>query len=313
MNELTGIQSGTFDQERRDLLKKLAVAGFAAGVGQLALPLSAMTAPTATPMLAEAYGPDPARLARETVTRLGGMAMFVKPGQTVVVKPNIGWDRRPEEAANTNPEVVREIVLMCLEAGAAKVKVFDRTCNDDRRCYKRSGIADAVESISGGRVEVSFVDELRYEVVEIKGASVMKKWPLYRPAIEADALINVPVLKHHGLSGITVAMKNLMGIMGSNRGNVHREIGDSLVDLNMAVKSTLTVVDATRVLKANGPQGGGTAHVKAEMRLAASTDVVAADLWGAKVFGVDPMSIPFLKKAGERGFGPSDLSRVVMR
>lgn len=313
MAGLTGKHNGIKGPERRDFIKKLTMAGMAAGMGRMAFPLHALASAPISPMLAESYGPDPARLARETVGRLGGMAAYVKPGQTVVVKPNIGWDRTPEEAANTNPAVVREIVLMCLEAGASRVKVFDRTCNDDRRCYKRSGIADAIQSISGGKVEVSYVDELRYEVVEIKGGSVMKKWPLYRPAIEADALINVPVLKHHGLSGITVAMKNLMGIMGSNRGNIHREIGDSLVDLNMAVKSTLTIVDATRVLMTNGPQGGGTANVRVEMRLAASNDVVAADLWGAKVFGADPMTIPFLKKARERGFGPADLSRVVMR
>ncbi len=301
------------DRARRDFLDKLAMAGFAIGIGGAPLFDVARARAATTPKpLAVAQDGDPAEMVRAVIGKLGGMGKFVNPGATVVVKPNIGWDRTPEEAANTNPEVVAELVKMALEAGAAKVSVFDRTCNDARRCYKRSGIADAVEKIGDDRASVPYVDDLRYETVEIKGGEALDRWPLYRPALEADVLINVPIVKHHGLSGITVGMKNLMGIMGGNRGRIHRKLGDSLVDLNFTVRSTLTVVDATRVLTSNGPQGGGTKYVREEGKLAACEDIVTADAWGATVFGVEPMEIGHIRAAAERGLGIADLSKVKM-
>ncbi len=299
--------------ERRKFLKKLAQLGFIVGAGQVPVFDATLARAAAPAMLAEAEGPDPAALVHEAVGKLGGMGAFVKDGMEVVVKPNIGWDRTPDEGANTHPLIVRELVKMAIEAGAVRVRVFDRTCNDARRCYENSGIAEAVKGLDSSKAEVSHVDDLRYETVEIKGGVAMTSWPLYRPALEADALINVPVLKHHGLSGMTAGMKNLMGIMGGRRGTIHRQLGDSLVDLNMAVRSTLTVIDATRVLTAGGPQGGGTANVRVENKLAASNDVVAADAWAAKTFGGEPMDFDFLRRARERGFGQSDLSKVELR
>jgi uncharacterized protein (DUF362 family) len=308
------------DRERREFLKKLSAAGFAVGLGG-ALPLfdatgaRAEAAPSPKP-LAAVKGDDPALMVREAVGKLGAMSKFVKPGFTVVIKPNIGWDRTPEEGANTHPAIVAELAKMALEAGAEKVQIFDRTCNDSRRCYKRSGVEDAIEALSkeidDDRVTLSFVDDIRFETVEIKGAKSLTKWPLYRPALAADALINVPVLKHHGLTGVTIGMKNLMGVMGGNRGRIHKKIEDSLVDLNMAVRSTLTVVDATRVLTKGGPQGGGTKNVRIENRLAACEDVVTADAWGAKVFGVDPMEVAHIRRAVERGLGIADLEKVTI-
>ena len=217
--------------DRRAFLGKLARLGFVLSAGALPLFDATVARGAAPQLLAEGEGEDYALLVREVIGKLGGMTAFVPKGSTVVVKPNIGWDRTPEEGANTNPLVVRELVLLALEAGAAKVMVFDRSCNDPRRSYKKSGIADAVEALGSSRAKVSFVDDVRFETVEIKGGEELKRWPLYRPALEADVLINVPILKHHGLSGVTIGMKNLMGLMGGNRGKIHRSIADSLVDL----------------------------------------------------------------------------------
>ncbi|MBI5017014.1 MAG: DUF362 domain-containing protein [Deltaproteobacteria bacterium] len=300
--------------DRRRFLLRLARLGFVmAGPATGALPLfrvpEAAAAPTPRP-LADAKGKDPAALVRQAVGKLGGMARFVRPGQTVVVKPNLGWDRRPEEGANTHPAVLAEVCRLALEAGARTVRVFDRTCNDARRTYERSGARAAVEGLGTDRVRLEYVDEDRFEVVALQNATKLTRWPLYRPALEADVLINVPVVKHHGLTGLTASMKNLMGVMGGNRGRIHQGVEDNLVDANFAVRSHLVVVDATRILLRNGPQGGGTEGVRIADRLAATTDVVAADAWAAREFGVDPLSIATIRRGAERGLGVADLSRV---
>ena len=281
-----------------------------AGTSVPLVDLSAAQAAPAPQPLAEAEGSDPAALVRGAVAKLGGIERFVARGAVVVVKPNLGWDRRPEEGANTHPAVVEEVCRLALEAGAKRVRVFDRTCNDARRTYERSGVRAAMEGLGDRRVQLEHVDEDHFAVVPFKGAVRLERWPLYRPALEADALINVPVVKHHGLTGLTASMKNLMGLMGGNRGRIHQDIEDNLVDLNANLRSHLVIVDATRILLRNGPQGGGTRDVRIANRVAATTDVVAADAWSARQFGADPLSIGHIRRAAERGLGVADLARV---
>ncbi|MCK7467576.1 MAG: DUF362 domain-containing protein [Desulfosudis oleivorans] len=131
------------------------------------------------------------------------------------------------------------------------MKVFDRTVNDPRRCYKQSGIIDAAQKAGA---EVSFIDDRKFKDMSLKGET-LKSWPLYTEVFEADKVINVPVAKHHSLAGLTLAMKNWMGIMGGRRGQIHQRIDENLVDLARFVKPALTVLDAVRILTANGPQG----------------------------------------------------------
>ncbi len=300
--------------DRRQFLARLARAGFviAGPTGLPLLDLGRARAAPDEPTVAVAGGPDPAALVRSAVGKLGGMDRFVRAGDRVVVKPNIGWDRTPEEAANTHPAVVAELCRLARGAGASQVRVFDRTCNDARRTYERSGIRAAVESLSDRAVRLEHVRDGRFETVAIRDAVRLTRWPLYRPALEADVLINAPVLKHHGLTGVTIGMKNLMGVMGGNRGRTHQNIDDCLVDLNFAVRSHLVVVDATRILTRNGPQGGGTDGVRIENRVAAGTDVVAVDAWAAREFGLDPQSVGYIRKGHQRGLGVADLTRVTV-
>ncbi len=244
---------------------------------------------------------DPAVLTRAAVDSVGGMDRLVKRGDVVVVKPNIAWDKSPEQAANTNPVVVATLVQLALAAGASKVKVFDRACNSDRRTYRRSGIAEAAEKAGA---EVSFVEDSRYVSVDIPGAKVLKEWPLYRDVLESDVFINVPILKHHGATGMTAGMKNLMGCAGGNRGAWHvGELDRRIADVQIALKPDLVVLDAFRVLKTHGPQGGNLEDVSDARIVAASTDLVAADAYAAKIFGVEPESIKHIKFASEMGLG----------
>jgi uncharacterized protein (DUF362 family) len=295
--------------DRREFIKGAALFG----AGMVAMPEWVGNAIAADgPLVVKAQGGSPARLVRSAITALGGIGAFVSKGQTVVVKPNIGWDRSPEQAANTHPEVVREVVLLCLEAGAAKVKIFDRTCNDPRRCYVNSGIAAALEGLDA-RVVLSHIDERRFRVVEMPEALILKRSSYYEEALDADCFINLPVAKHQSASGLTIGMKNIMGILGGNRAVLHRNLPEALVDMNRAVRSHLTLVDATRILVANGPQGGKLEDVRALDTVIASSDVVAADSISATLFAKSYLDLKYLQLAQEQGLGIADPARLRLK
>jgi len=303
----------TWNVTRRQFCLRTMKTGFwglwALTFGRLGFPSPASASPAD---LAAVKGtPGPA--ARRAVELIGGMGRFVRKGQKVVVKPNIGWDRTPEQAANTNPELVGELVRMCLEAGAKEVLVFDRTCNDQRLCYRHSGIEDAVEAIGDGRVKIFHPDRRKYEDVSIPGGKSLREWPLYEDAVRADVFINVPVAKHHSLSGLTLGMKNVMGVIGGNRGQIHSGFEDKIVDLNLARPSHLTVIDATRILTAHGPQGGRLEDVAKPETVVASTDIVAADAYATRFFGLEPGDIDHIVRAAERGLGTMDLAEIKLR
>lgn len=263
-----------------------------------------------SPRVAQRKGQDIAQLVEETLSALGGIGSFVKTGDKVVVKPNIGWDRTPELGANTHPEVVSAVIEHCLQAGAAQVRVFDNTCNDPRRCYVNSGIQSAVEGLGSSRVKIEHMDRRAYRDVAIRDGKELRRWQFYRPAIEADRFINVPVAKHHSLSTLTLGMKNIMGVIGGNRGVLHRRIGDAVTDINLVVHSDLTIVDATRILLRNGPQGGNKRDVEWRNTLIASSDIVAADSVAATLFGFRPEDIPTVVAGARRGLGIMDLKRM---
>ena len=297
--------------DRRTFVKATlaaAAVGSVPVVDLLAVPALAAEAPP----LAVRRGREIPRLVRDTVAALGGMQKFVKPGQVVVVKPNIGWDRTVELAANTHPEVVRALVELCLDAGAKKVRLFDRTCNDPRRCYTQSGIAAMIESLKSDRVELEHMDPRAYKEVAIRGGKAFPAWEFYQPALEADVFINVPIAKHHSISRLTLAMKNLMGVIGGSRGKLHTDIAESLADINSVLPSTLTVIDATRILVANGPQGGRLEDVRRLDTLIASPDIVAADAYAATLFDLKPEDVPSIVAGARRGLGVMDLKRVRM-
>ena len=299
---------------RREFLKIAgAVAGGAAAPGG-ASPLHAALSPSVA--VATASGGSPGENAKKAVAALGGMGAFVSRGDVVVVKPNIGWDRTPEQAANTHPEVVVAVAEMCLAAGAKSVRVFDRTCNEPRRCYASSGIQEAVERFAkahhaGDMLRVYHVEDRKFVRTAIPGALVLSEWELYRDALEADRIVNVPIAKHHTLAGITLGLKNMMGVMGGNRGQIHFRLPECLADINRRLPSRLTVIDADRVLLRNGPSGGNLADVKRFGMAFASADVVAADVVAAqKIFGQKPGEVPHIRKALESGVGITSPAQI---
>jgi uncharacterized protein (DUF362 family) len=298
---------------RRQFLRTVAAwsAGAVASVPIFRVCRSALAAETtARPLLSWVRGTDCLNMVVKLLKPLGGIVAFVKPGHKVVVKPNIGWDRNPGQAANTHPLLVKSLVKLALDAGASKVMVFDRTCNDPRRCYANSGIAEAVESIGDRRATCSFIDERKFVPVQIQKGQAITQWQFYKDALDADCYLNVPIAKHHSLSKLTLGLKNTMGVIGGNRGEIHLSIGQKLADLNTVIRPKLTIIDATRVLLRHGPQGGNLDDVKVLDTLIASTDPVAADAYATTLFDLKPDALDSTRAAFALGLGEMDLKRV---
>ncbi len=250
---------------------------------------------------------DPYSMTVKAINAMGGMERFVKKGGTVVVKPNIGWDRTPEQAANTNPLVVAAVVELCFKAGAKKVNVFDNPCNDPRRCYDSSGIREAAKS-KGANV---FFPDLKDTVAaKFSYESPMEGWPILRAALECDTFINVPVLKHHGLPGLTLSMKNLMGICSGNRGLMHDGLGRKIVDLTDFINPELTVIDGIKYLERHGPTGGNTSDVRELNTVIVSTDPTLADAYASAAAGKDPLFLENVRIAAKRKLGNADIGKA---
>lgn len=292
--------------DRREFLKIAGISGIGMSIpGSIdTLVNSAEASPKSS--IVVATGSSPSKITSAAIDAFGGIRKFVSKGDVVVIKPNMAWDRTPAQAANTNPDVVGTVVRLCIEAGAKKVKVFDRPVNDPRRCYVQSGIAAAAESAGA---TVSHIDERKFREMKINGKA-LKTWPIYTEILDADKVINVPIAKHHGLAKLTMSMKNWMGVMGGRRSQIHQDIDQSLVDLSMAIKPALTVLDAVRILTANGPQGGNLADVKQMNTVIVGTDQVAIDSFGATLFGMKGSDLGYVKLADRAGFGTMDLSKI---
>ncbi|MFW5989659.1 MAG: DUF362 domain-containing protein, partial [Desulfosudaceae bacterium] len=244
--------------DRRDFLKQVGLwyAGVMTAAPVFRITSRAMAAPSGRPEIVVSRGDDIDRMAAAVLEQMGGMGRFVSKGARVVIKPNIGWDRTPEQAANTHPRVVVALAALALDAGAASVAVFDRPCNEERRCYNNSGIKPALDAMGDRRVKCEYIDDRRFVPVKIERGRSLQEWDFYKDALEADCYINVPIAKHHGLTGLTLGMKNIMGVIGGRRGRIHQDIARNLADLNTVIQPALTMIDATRVLLRNGPQGG---------------------------------------------------------
>ena len=198
---------------------------------------------------------------------------------------------------------------MAFESGAKRVKVLDNTCNDSRRCYINSGIEKEAKKYGA---TVLHVEDFRLREMNIKG-QVIKKWKVYKDFVECDCLINVPILKHHGLAGLTMGMKNWFGAIGGRRGQLHQDIDTTVVDLAAFFKPKLTILDAYRILLRNGPRGGSLKDVELKKTVIAGTDPVAVDAYGVKLFGGNSQKFGFLKIGKSRGLGEYDLRKIKVR
>ncbi|MBC7235983.1 MAG: DUF362 domain-containing protein [Chloroflexi bacterium] len=270
------------------------------------------TEPTPVPAqsayLAVARGNSPEAITMRAIAAIGGIERFVKQGYDVIIKPNIcNAHNGPEYASTTNPEVVATLVKLCLGAGARRVRVMDYPFSGSgEAAYVKSGIEAAVKA-AGGEMEV--MAPAKFVEAEIPAGVDLKKWRFYRPILEADLVINVPIAKHHSLARLTLAGKNLMGTI-QDRGSLHRNLGQRIADITSRVRPQLTVVDAVRILMANGPTGGNLNDVKQANTVIASHDIVAADAYATSLFGLKPQDIAYIAASAQMGLGTMELGSV---
>lgn len=293
--------------DRREFLKTAAVATAATAI-KLNAPAQAVAAGSDIPTLVAVRNSDPVTMFRKGIEALGGMKAFVKPGQRVVVKPNIGWDRTPEEGANTSPELVGEIVRQALAAGASEVVVFDHTCNNWRNSYKNSGIEAAVVE-AGGKI-VPGHDVADYVERSCEAAVSMKTAKIHKALLDADVVINVPILKNHGGAKMTAAMKNWMGVVWDRQFMHGNNLPQCIADSILYRKPDLTVIDAYRVMHANGPRGVSLADVTERKYMILSRDIVAADAMALKIIDYEADKVPYIAMAEKHGLGIADPSKI---
>lgn len=305
--------------KRRDFLKTSAVAGAALSLnfdGLQAALSSNTVAVEKAPDLVAVMGGEPAAMLDKALEALGGIGKFVKKGQKVVIKPNIGWDRAPEMAGNTNPELVAALVKKCLGAGAQKVTVFDHTCDNWQKCYETSGISDAVKKAGG--IMMPGNDEKYYKEVAIPGGVTLKNAKIHESLIEADVWINVPVLKNHGGAKLTCAMKNYMGIVWDRRYFHSNDLQQCIADIcTWNKKPVLNIVDAYRIMHKNAPQGKSLSDVAQLKTLIASTNIVATDTAALRFFNqvekLDISAVGHIGKGEALKLGTSNLDKLTIK
>jgi len=295
--------------DRRTFLQKALLFGLASGTIASAPRVFSGQTEVAKPVdLVAVKGGMPDKMFDAGIKAFGGMQRFITAGDVVVVKPNIGWNKAPELAANTNPLLVKRIVAHCLEAKAKKVYVFDHTCDFWKLAYKTSGIEAAAKE-AGAHVAPAGKENV-YADVKIPDAKHIADAKVHELYLEADKIINVPVLKNHGGARLTIAMKNLMGVVWNRRMYHYTDLHQCIADFIRFRKPTLNVVDAWQVMMRNGPRGVSKADlVKKQMQLI-SPHIVAVDAAATKIFGMEPEEIPYLRIASQQKLGTIDLSQL---
>jgi uncharacterized protein (DUF362 family)/ferredoxin len=231
---------------------------------------------------------------RRLLSPLGGMAAFVKPGETVLLKPNLLAAKRPDEAVTTHPEVLRAVLELVLDAGGIPLVGDSPGVGGLSRVAEKSGLAAVVRETGAKLVE--FVDP-----VEIPNTGLFKRIALARPYLEADRVINLPKLKTHGMMTMTCAVKNLFGaVVGPEKAAWHLRAGEDrdlfariLLEIYLLRKPELNIVDAIVAMEGDGPGSGDPRQVGL---LLAGVNPVAVDMVAAELLGI-PDRLLFLEHA----------------
>lgn len=301
--------------DRRDFIKKTSLIGLAGGLasafggyGSIFANGTSNKSSQSYPDIVAIKGGEPSKMFKKAIEAWGSIKRVVKPGQTVVVKPNIGWNVTPERAANTNPELVEAIVSACLNAKAKEVFVMDHTADVWTKCYKNSGIEKATKNAGGKMVPGN--NQRDYKTVKIPKAKRLKSVKIHDLILNTDVLINVPVLKHHVSTRLSIGMKNLMGIVWDRQWWHKNDLHQCITDFSTHLKADLTIIDAYRVMKRNGPMGVSTNDLLLQKALLLGSDPLALDVASTKLFGLNPQEVGYIRLSEDAGIGTTNLSSL---
>ena len=239
------------------------------------------------------------KMVHQAFAQFGGINKLIKKDMKVVIKPNIAWNSYPEQAHNTNPYLVETVSSLCKDQGA-DVMIFDRTCSNARLSYQKSGIADAAKR-TGARIE--HIDYRKFVKVDVPNGLRQKSLLVYKPLLDSDYVINMPIAKHHGSSNLSISMKNLMGVIGGNRGAYHIGLHQNIVDFTKAIKVDLVICDALRILTKYGPNGGGPEDIKETRTIIMGTNPLTVDAYATTLFGIKPSRIGYISLASKERMG----------
>jgi uncharacterized protein (DUF362 family) len=243
-------------------------------------------------------------LVKEAVDLLGGMGSFVKPGQTVIIKPNNTVFYSAEEGCTTDPLVVASLIRLAREAGASRIQVGESSGGffSSLDCMRITGIA-AIAEREGAEVIDLGSDSVENRVVPVPKGKVIREVPLPVPLLDADVIISAPKAKNHHIEPITCAMTNWVGAVNQNwREHNHgdTEMLGRFADIMTVIPPTLCVVDAIIAGEGDGPIADQPRWCGCVL---ASTDPVATDVTVARLMGHDPEKLNFAKEGEARGLG----------
>jgi uncharacterized protein (DUF362 family) len=294
------------DMTRRKFVKTVGASALAVAATPLLSKISLASAAGKSPDLVAVRGENIEEMIKKGIKEFGGLP--IKRGDKVCIKPNMAWAVPPEGAANTNPEVLRTVVEEAFAAGASEVFVFDHTCDNQNDAYNISGLKAAAEQ-AGARV----MDGNRkrdYTEVKIPDAAILKSTLVHNLILDTDVFINIPILKHHGGTGMTCAMKNLMGAVWERRWWHARGLNQCIADSCIGIKPTLNIVDAYKVMLNGGPRGNNSSQFKMPKTMIICKDIVAIDVASAMTFGGAPEDFPYIRMGASAGVGTSDLDSL---
>jgi len=297
--------------DRREFLRTLSRYSLAAGAGVLlGNPFSLYGQQTSGPYdMAAVMGGKPAGMFDTGIAALGGIGRFVKRGQVVLIKPNASWNVEPQRGATTTPALVSRIVQRCVEAGAAKVYVVDHTIDNWKLAYSTTQIEKAAKE-GGGQV-VPGSSKGYFQEAAVPGAKNLKNVMVHEMVLEADVLINVPILKHHGSTTITCALKNLMGLVWDRWYYHANDLHRCIAEFALLRIPSLNVVDAYTVMTSGGPRGSShRSSLSVKKMQIISPDIVAADAAAAATWGTEASRVRYINIADELGIGTKNLDSL---
>lgn len=249
-------------------------------------------------------GSQRAQTVRAALDALGGIGMFIKKGDRVMLKVNAAFATPPALSATTHPDLVKALTQLCLGAEATSVVVTDNPINDAASCFELTGIAEAARS-AGAKVVIP--RDRSFLPITVPGGKLIVRWPfLAEPFAGVNKIIGVAPVKHHERSGASMIMKNWYGLLGGRRNTFHQDIHAVIMELAMMVSPTLVVLDGTAAMMRNGPTGGSLDDLAATNTMIVSTDQVAADAFGATLLGRTVADLPYIAKAATAGRGAAD-------